>query len=182
MNELLIIGAVFLVLSLSMLWYAGRLRQRTGLPPGRVIYSDTRTWQDCPEALYAPSVNLTGKPDYLVEKWNYLIPIEIKSCHAPAEPYRSHVLQLAAYCLLVEEACGKRPPYGLISYQDSSGSPARTFSIRYTERLESELLNTLEWLREDWRNKDADRDHHDPLRCQACGYAAYCDQCLVQIE
>ena len=182
MNGLLVVCAVLFVVSLSMLWYAGHLRQRTGLPPGRIIYSDTSTWQDCPEALYAPSINLTGKPDYLVEKWNYVIPIEIKSSQAPAEPYRSHILQLAAYCLLVEETVGRRPPYGLISYQDSSGSPARTFSIRYTERLEDELLDTIEWLRQDWLDKAADRDHHDPLRCRVCGYAEYCDQCLIQTE
>ena len=178
MNRLLIIGIVLFVVSLFLLWYAGQLRRRTGLPPGRVIYSDTHTWQDCPQALYAPSINLTGKPDYLVKKWNYVIPVELKSGAPPTEPYRSHVLQLAAYCLLVEEAYGQRPPYGLISYQSSLGSPARTFSIKFTNELEDELLDTIEWLREDWRTRDADRDHNDPLRCRACGYVEFCDQRL----
>ena len=172
MNRLLIIGAVIFALSLFLLWYAGQLRRRTGLPPGRVIYSDMRTWQECPEALYAPSINLAGKPDYLVKRWKYVLPVEVKSCPAPNEPYRSHVLQLAAYCLLVEETYEQRPPFGLIHYPD------RTFSVRYSSELEDELLDTIAWMREDLRERYADRNHNDFARCRACSYADDCDQKL----
>jgi len=173
MNWLLIGGLGLLVVSVLLFVGSRRLRKRTGLPGGRVIYSDTRTWQACPEPLYAPSVNLVGKPDYVVTKWKYAIPIEVKSCHAPAEPYYSHVLQLAAYCLLIEETYDQRPPYGLIHY------PERTFAVKYTSELEGELLSTIEWMREDMRAQDVDRDHNDPVRCQACGYGEYCDQRLA---
>jgi CRISPR-associated exonuclease Cas4 len=172
MRWLLYLGLGLIVTSTLLWWASRRLRRRAGLPGGRVIYSDTRTWQQCPEPLYAASINLTGKPDYLVRKWNYVLPIEVKSSPAPAEPYRSHVLQLAAYCLLVHESYGRRPPYGLIHYED------RTFSIRYTQRLERELLNTIEWMREDLGDGRADRSHNDPARCRACNYAVYCDQRL----
>jgi CRISPR-associated exonuclease Cas4 len=170
---LLLTGLGLLLASLLLVWGSRRLRLCTGLPVGRVVYSDMRTWRECPDALYAPSANLAGKPDYLVQRWNYVLPVEVKSTAAPSEPYPSHVLQLAAYCLLVEEHYGRRPPHGLIHYAD------RTFAVHYTPELEQELLNTIEWMREDIRDGRADRSHDDPARCHACSYAAYCDQQLA---
>ncbi|MBN1937616.1 MAG: CRISPR-associated protein Cas4 [Anaerolineae bacterium] len=172
MNGALIVGMALLLMSMLILWGSNQLRRRTGLPAGRVIYTDTRAWQECPKPLYASWVNLAGKPDYLVKQLHYVIPVEVKTSRAPAEPYRSHVLQLAAYCLLVEETYGRRPPYGLIHYSD------RTFSIRYTKALEDELLDTIEWMREDYVSADVSRSHNDPLRCQHCGFTEYCDQQL----
>jgi CRISPR-associated exonuclease Cas4 len=172
MNWLLSGAIGLLALGVALLWSAGRLRRRAGLPGGRVIYSDMRTWRECPEPLYSSSVNLTGKPDYLVQRMRYVLPVEVKSGSSPNEPYRSHVLQLAAYCLLVEAEYGRRPPYGLIHYDD------RTFSVRYTRELEAELLTIIEWMRQDLRDGQADRSHNDLARCLGCGYAGYCDQRL----
>jgi CRISPR-associated exonuclease Cas4 len=124
MSWLLLGGLGLLATGLVLLWVSWHLRRRAGMPVGRVIYSDTRAWRECPEPLYAPSVNLAGKPDYLVQRWKYVLPIEVKSCSAPAGPYPSHVLQLAAYCLLVEETYGLRPPYRMIRYPD------RTFAVK----------------------------------------------------
>lgn len=170
----LLIGGLGLLLASLLLWWASRrFRLHAGLPRGRVIYSDTRTWRECPEPLYAPSVNLAGNPDYLVQRWNYVLPVEVKSGSAPAEPYRSHVLQLAAYCLLIQENYDRRPPYGLIHYAD------RTFAVNYTRELERELLDTLDWMRQDRRDGRADRNHNDPTRCRACSFATYCDQKLA---
>ena len=171
-------AALLLAAALALLWLSGALRRRAGMPVGRIVYSDTRQWQSGAEPLYAPSANLTGRPDYLVRRWNRFIPVEVKSTAPPAEPYRSHVLQLAAYCLLVEEVYGRRPPYGLLHYAGGSG-PEQTFAIRYTRALEEELLGTMGWMREDWQQKRADRDHDDPARCRSCSYAEYCDQRLV---
>ncbi len=111
MNGFLWAAVGLLLVGLALFWAAGLLRRRAGIPGGRVVYSDTRAWRECPDPLYAPSVNLRGKPDYLVQKLRYVIPVEIKSGPAPDEPYRSHVLQLAAYCLLVEQEYEQRPPY-----------------------------------------------------------------------
>jgi CRISPR-associated exonuclease Cas4 len=89
------------------------------------------------------------------------------------EPYRSHVLQLAAYCYLVHESTGQRPPYGVLHYAD------RTFAIPYTRNLERELEDTVAWMREDLRDGLAERSHNDPARCRSCSYAPYCDQKLA---
>ncbi|MCP4489238.1 MAG: Dna2/Cas4 domain-containing protein, partial [Gammaproteobacteria bacterium] len=85
-----------------------------------------------------------------------------------------HVLQLAAYCLLVEETHGQRPSYGLIVYADD-----QAYEIDYTPALEDELLDVLDEMRFALDEGDAPRDHDQPARCQACGYRNACEQSLV---
>ena len=169
-----------LALGLLLLWLAQRGRARSGLPQGRVVYTDTGGWNRLERPLFSRELLLTGKPDYLVADGADLIPIEVKSSRAPAlrpgsgqaQPYHSHILQLAAYCLLVEECYQRRPPYGIIKYTD------RTFEVDYTDELEDELLATLDDMRDDLADKDAPRNHDEPRRCQACGYHQHCTQSI----
>jgi CRISPR-associated exonuclease Cas4 len=162
---LLLVGAV-------LLWLARRLRARSGLPAGRVVAADVGPWRRLDRPLFSRRYGLTGRPDYVVADGADLIPVEVKSARAPARPYSSHVLQLAAYCLLVAETSGRRPPYGILRYAD------RTFQIPYTRELEEQLLEILEAMREDLAAGDAPRRHQDPRRCAACGYREVCDEAL----
>jgi CRISPR-associated exonuclease Cas4 len=180
---------VLLALGLLLLWLSRRGRIRSGLPQGRVVYTDTGGWGRLERPLFSRQFLLTGKPDYLVADGADVIPVEVKSRRAPAlrlrpstgsghrsgqaQPYPSHVLQLAAYCLLVEECYGRRPSYGIVKYAD------RAFEVDYTPALEEELLATLEDMRADLAAGDAPRNHDEPRRCRACGYRQRCDQRLV---
>ena len=140
------LGVFPLVLVLLMLgtavWLWRRsqnLWQQSGLPDGNVIYSDTGAWFPNTQPLYAPNFGLSGKPDYLVQQADgSVVPVELKSGRAPDEPWEGHILQLAAYCLLVEECYGREAPYGIIKYDD------RTFEVDYTPELEQRLLGVLE--------------------------------------
>ena len=134
---------------------------------------DTGAWDRCERPLFSRRQRLTGRPDYLVRSGEDLIPVEVKSGAAPEQPYAAHVLQLAAYCLLVEEQEGRAPPHGILKYGD------RAFEIDYTPRLRAELLHALEALRRDRHARDVDRNHHQPARCQGCGYRDHCDQSLA---
>src|SRR5207248_1150561 len=80
-------------------------------------------------------------PDYLVKEGKRIIPVEVKSRAAPPEPYPSHVMQLAAYCLLVEDVLGASAPYGFIHYRD------QTFRVDFTAPLRAELLRLLNEMR-----------------------------------
>ncbi len=64
--------------------------------------------------LFARQIGLTGKPDYLLDIRGSTIPFEVKPGRRAAQPYESDPMQLAAYCLLVEETSGDAPPYGLL--------------------------------------------------------------------
>jgi CRISPR-associated exonuclease Cas4 len=163
---LLILAALFLF------WQASRQRKAAGLPPGRVIYTDTRQWGKVEKPLFDPVSSLTGRPDYLVEQQGFSIPVEVKSTYAPSEPYPSHVYQLAAYCLLVERTTGKRPPYGILHYRN------RDFALDYTPELEADLLRTLQEIRQAERSSSVDRSHDEPARCARCGFRHVCDQRL----
>jgi CRISPR-associated exonuclease Cas4 len=168
-----ILAAFLLIAALFLFWQASRQRKASGLPAGRIIYSDTSQWGKVEKPLYDSMLNLTGKPDYLVEHGQFTIPVEVKSGRAPAEPYDTHIFQLAAYCRLVEHSMGKRPPYGILHYAN------QTFAIDYTPELESTLLDVLAQIRIQERHGEADRSHDQPGRCAHCGYRNHCDQRLV---
>ncbi len=163
--------AIFLLAAaLVLFWQSARQRRAAGLPAGRVVYTDTRAWGKVEQPLYDPLSGVTGKPDYLVEQNGVWIPVEVKSSYAPPEPREGHLFQLAAYCLLVERATGKRPPYGLLHYRN------RTFAVDYTPELEAQLRDLLDEMRLQERRGEAARSHEEPARCARCGYRDVCDQ------
>lgn len=166
----LLLGAIA-----AVLWSRGQqLRDESGLPAGDIIYTDSGAWIANDAPLFAPDLRLTGKPDYLIERpQGDIIPVEIKSSRAPAEPWEGHVFQLAAYCLLVEEHYGVRPPFGIIQYQDQA------FEVDYTIELEEDLLDLLAEMREARFMGELDRDHNDWPRCQHCSMRSHCYQRLA---
>ena len=161
-----------LLLALFLFWQASQQQKQTGLPGGRVVYTDAGGWGRVEKPLYDSRLSLTGKPDYLLEQGGTLIPIEVKTGRTPSAPYDSHIFQLAAYCLLVHRTYGKRPTHGLIKY------PTRTFQVDYTPKLESELLNLLDEMRLAQRKRSLPRSHDQPARCARCGFRNICDQRL----
>jgi CRISPR-associated exonuclease Cas4 len=143
------------------------------LPIGRVVYSDTRGWQSIEKPLFSHTHRLTGKPDYLVQQGRKIVPVEVKSAHAPGGgPRRSHILQLAAYCLLIEETYRQKPKYGIVKYAD------RMFAVDYTDALRAELLDVIAAMRDDLARGAAQRSHDDSARCAHCGYRQACSERL----
>ncbi|MBK9005934.1 MAG: CRISPR-associated protein Cas4 [Anaerolineae bacterium] len=162
-----------LLLALLFFWQSNRQRQAAGLPGGRVIYTDTRGWNKLEKPLFYAALELTGKPDYLVEQNGKIIPVEVKSGRAPEAPYDSHIYQLASYCLLVEKTYGKRPPYGIVHYED------KDFSVEYTHELEQSLLELITEMKRDGMKREVSRSHEQASRCKRCGFRSVCDQSLA---
>jgi CRISPR-associated exonuclease Cas4 len=145
--------------------------RRSGRPRGRAVYQDRA--EEASPMLRARTLRLRGRPDLLIAEGGTIIPVEIKTGRTPREPYHGHVLQLLAYCLLVEEHHGVRPPYGLIRY------PEREFRIAYDDRRERELRALVATVaREKARAAEQHRSHAAPPRCAACGFRAHCDERL----
>ncbi len=166
----LVIGIFLFVLAYS-LWQKGRtVRQSTGLPSGRIVYEDVDQGRPPEGPLISKQWRLVGKPDYLLESEEGLIPVEVKSANLPrnGNPYWGHVLQLAAYCLLVEEVYGQRPPHGYIRYRD------KTVRVPYTDELRNALLDTLVEVRMAMMAEGMARSHDDVWRCAHCGMAYVC--------
>jgi CRISPR-associated exonuclease Cas4 len=166
------IGLILILVALFLLWQSSRQRQQTGLPLGEIVYTDMGQGRVVIKPLYDPILSLVGKPDFLLEQDGMTIPVEVKSSNAPVEPYKSHIFQLAAYCLLAERNSFKRPAYGLIRYKN------RSFKVDYTDELESGLIDILEQMRQDERRAQVNRSHDEPGRCAKCGYRSICEQKL----
>jgi CRISPR-associated exonuclease Cas4 len=163
---------LFLALGAFLLWLGRRQAARLGLPAGRVVYVDVGGLTRPDRPLYDRDLDLLGRPDYLVETPKGVVPVEVKSSAGPSAPYDSHVLQLAAYCRLVEASRGKRPPHGILKYVD------RSFALDYTPGLENALLDLIAEMRRA-EGSAPDRSHDSPQRCRGCGFREVCDQRLA---
>ena len=171
---------------------AARESKRAGLPKGAVIYGDTYRpvgrvapavigpegrKQERP--LFSRTLRLTGRPDYLIEAEGGVVPVEVKSSACPpgGRPYDSHLAQLAAYCLLVEDVLGKAVPYGLVKYRD------REVRIEYTPELREDALALIEGMRRDMgataSGGEVHRSHEEPRRCAGCSLRDVCTESLA---
>ena len=167
-----VLCTVFLM-ALLMWARARRHIRQSGIPDGSVVYQDTDGRRYVERPLVSLSCRLTGKPDYLVEAANGLIPVELKSRNCPRSgPHEGEAAQVTAYCVLVEDSFGATPPHGIIQYADSS------WCIRYTLKDRKRLLHILDEMREARNLRTVHRDHQHAARCRACGYRAVCDEAL----
>jgi CRISPR-associated exonuclease Cas4 len=127
----IIISLIGLLVGVALLLIVRRGRGTLGILNKSQIYSDTQSMPG--KVMKSKKLPLVGKPDYLIKDNGLVIPVEIKTGLTPKEPHESHVMQLMAYCYLVEEIYGTRPPGGYLKYPD------REFKIRYTNEAISHL-------------------------------------------
>jgi CRISPR-associated exonuclease Cas4 len=171
---LMVLALLIVIAGLLFLKQGQRAREATGIPTGEVVYTDTGAWEQVPKPLVSRRYGLVGKPDYLVQirvgSQTTLVPVEVKSRRRPAVTPDSHILQLATYCLLVEDVHKMRPAYGLLHYADA------TLKIPYTDELRRAVLEIADAIRQARSAPDLHRDHHDPSRCRGCGYAYHCGE------
>lgn len=179
---------ILLIVALVSHAAARRAARQGGLPSGELLYSDTgypvgrigeiekdRQGVRQEKPLISRPYGLVGKPDYLVLTDEGIVPIEVKSTRCPAggRAYDSHIMQLAAYCLLVEDVIEENVPYGIIRYADCE------VTLDYTPELRDELLALLEEIREARVAEDVHRSHDEARRCKGCSMLESCDEALV---
>ncbi|NTV63364.1 MAG: CRISPR-associated protein Cas4 [Oscillochloris sp.] len=163
---LLVLGAAILILAL-------RTRARTGLPWAPIIADDARGGRQLERPLTSRRYKLSGKPDYIIERAGRQIPVEVKPGRHASQPYDSDLMQLAAYCLLIEEASGQAPPYGILRYAQVS------FRLRYTSQVRDDVIALVAEMHEQLEADDMERSHHDPRRCAGCGFVEQCEDSLA---
>jgi CRISPR-associated exonuclease Cas4 len=171
------LGLFFLVLAILILKRNERLYRRRNvvmdrhrmpdLPKGTLIYEDV----DGQGALLSSrQYPLVGKPDYVIKQADgRLVPIELKPLtRNAATPYSNHVVQLAAYCLILEDYADRPPTHGILRYAD------REFTIDYTPRLRKKVLRLLDEM------ALANKHHAPPLekqqatKCRVCAFQTIC--------
>jgi len=180
-NVALLVALLLLAAGVALLWWGRRTRQATGLPEGAVVYSDTGAEQAVLEPLVSRRFGLVGKPDYLVKVGGHgqemIVPLEVKSRKRPPTPAEGHMLQLGAYCLIVEDVYGQRPTHGYLRYADA------TLQIPFTDALRTQVQQAAHAIRGARTAPDVPRDHQEAGRCVACGYRTSCGSAaLVTME
>jgi len=115
---------------------------------------------------------IRGKPDYIVKIGNEYIPVEEKSMQSD-HPKFSHVMQITAYCMMVEDVYGKEPPYGIIKYEN------RQFKIPYEERWKKVVERIRKNILRDIKRGYTHRNHHNIKKCERCARRQYCPEKLI---
>ena len=135
---MLLWAGVILIVGILVLGIIYAMQKFFRLTRGNIIYSDSEKKPG--ELLHATSVALVGKPDFLIKKNGYIIPVELKRGKTPESAYPNHVAQLYAYCLLVREKFGVRPPYGILQY------PEKELRLEYPEGSEEKMRDMVRML------------------------------------
>ena len=123
--------------------------------------------------LFSNRYKIAGKPDYIVKKNDNYIPVEVKSSSYNF-PQKNHILQLAAYCHLVEETYKNFVPYGVLVYHKS-----KQYKIPFDPSLRFELENSINNMKYVLQTGQLSRNHSDQNRCRNCSMRSYCDVKII---
>lgn len=175
---LICLAAVLVGLLLVLLFNEYRARRRfprpakkarspqQRLPEGRIVYQDA---DGTGAPLVATSYPLSGKPDYVILSPDGApIPVELKLSMESEEAQRHHVLQLAAYFVILEDLYERPPVYGVLRYAN------KDFTIPYTDVLKRKVIRRL-------AEMERCDEQHPPLltqqlpsKCHACPFEPIC--------
>lgn len=171
-----LLAALVLLASSAALFVVALVSQREyqaiqaihGIVPGRV--GERGLYGGVPEV--DEEWGVSGRPDYVIETDDGPVPVEVKTGFTPREPFDSHRMQLATY-LRLQEASGRPPAYGMITY------PKGAFRLAWDEQTQAELQAALARMQAAKESGVADRDHEHPGRCKGCARRDACDQQLA---
>lgn len=163
----LLASSVFLYRLLKAMDIIARLRKVHGIPEGSIDYTE----RDSELPLYSEEHMLVGKPDYIIKKEGVRIPVEVKTGRVPRGPLFSHIMQVAAYTLLMEENYKEKPHYGIIEYEDHT-----QHKIEYTPELKELVISKLEEMRKLFETKEVHRNHKRFGKCRGCSRKEACPE------
>jgi CRISPR-associated exonuclease Cas4 len=163
-----VLAAVVVLLGAALAIAAGwaLLRRAHDRRHGDLIASDRPGARDVPIA--SEEHRIVGRPDAIRRLPDGReIPIEIKRRPTPrGGPMRSHRVQVAAYCLVIESSTGRAPPYGVLRYSDGG-----EFRIPWDTAARAELLSLRAAMGRPYRGEATPSE----ARCARCPWRPGCD-------
>lgn len=167
-----LIGAtIFLYRTMRSTEAAIAARTKYRIASGSVVYVDSE--REKPKLFISKRYGLSGRPDAVLLEGDVHVPVEVKTGRSPKGPLFSHILQIAAYCLLMEEEYGKAPPHGVIRYGDTS------HEIEYNEDLKKLVVDKMTQMRACIVKGEAHRNHNRPGKCVHCSRRSVCPERLA---
>lgn len=178
-NFLLALGLTSLIVAAVLgilLWNERRVRYERliaehqhalGLPQGELVYEDA---DGQGETLSSNEYPLAGKPDYVVQLPDGRpVPIELKlNVHDATAPYSNHQVQVAAYCLILEDYFTQPPTHGILRYAD------REFTIEYTPALRKKVIRLLTQMALCSEQEPPALARQRPAKCRICTFQPVC--------
>src|SRR5215472_1821093 len=140
-------------------------RAQVGLSIGTIETTDDSA--ERAPTLRSRRYGLVGRPDQLVRVGNALIPVEQKP--KARHLRQSHILQVAAQCLLVQEVYGIRPPYGIVVLAGGS-----RHQVEFSPALELRLLDTMARMRAMLDATTPPEPSWAEGKCRACAFRHTC--------
>ena len=142
-----------------------RLKDNYRIQHGKIAYSDLNMPA---EPFFSKKYRITGKPDYIIQKKDRFIPVELKTGRYKT-PQKNHIFQLAAYCQLLEENFNIFVPYGILVLNNQD-----EYKLPFNPMIRFELENTIKKMRNQLKDNVITRNHQDPYRCINCSMRKYC--------
>ncbi len=165
----LIFATFFFYLALRSEMSYEKIKKELRLPDGEIIYVDDL---ERSPILKSEKYGIWGRPDLLIKVGDDYIPVEVKTGRVPKGPYFSHIMQLTAYMVLVEENY-RAPPYGLLKYGP------QVYRIEYEEDLKNLLLEKVSEMRKALKTGEVHRNHNRPGKCRHCSRRDICPERLA---
>ena len=165
MTALILLLVASLLAYLVLSGWSRRERTAAGLR------NETLEWTDDSPVpsptLRSKKYGLVGRPDQLVRVGKVFVPIEQKPRARRLQP--SHVLQVAAQCLLVQEVYGVRPPHGVVVLANGVRE-----QVECTDTLEQHLLEVMAQMRSFLNADTAPAPYWVNSKCRACSFRKTC--------
>ena len=87
-------------------------------------------------------------------------------------------MQVAVYCLLIEERFGVRPPQGVVVLADG-----KRVEVENTDELRAEVLSVAAKIREHRREIEREIPVRQPAaKCRACGQRTNCGRARGRLQ
>jgi CRISPR-associated protein Cas4 len=142
-----------------------RRRVRLGISGGTVVSADDSLLRA--PTLRSERLGLVGRCDHLLRVGDAYVPVEQKP--SPRRLQLSHILQVAALCLLVQDMHGVRPPHGVVVL--AGGVRER---VAFSEELERGVLRAMAEMRRVPATGAPPGPRWVAAKCRACGYRPVC--------
>ncbi len=164
--EVLLLALLLAAAAYALLarWTRSR-RASLGISEGRIVAADDSLIRA--PTLRSARLGLVGRCDHLLRVGDAYVPVEQKPSARRLQP--SHILQVGALCLLVQDVYGARPPYGVVVLAD--GSQER---VTFSEELERGVVRTMAEMRRLLATGEPPGPRRVGAKCRACGYHPVC--------
>jgi CRISPR-associated exonuclease Cas4 len=83
-------------------------------------------------------------------------------------PYNNHIIQVGAYCLILEDYFEQPPTHGILRYAD------REFTIDYTPALRRKVIKLLAEMERCSEQQPPPLARQRAAKCRACAFQPVC--------